>query len=529
MSESLRFIPLSSGELKSKFLQLADAKQILLWHKEKSLECTYKDFKIVDKQFQIDLQTKKKKDKPLKGKFFIKFHLKTGQYFTETCLKKQEDGYFTVEILGSVYKGDRRQQERLLAYPHYQIHAFFKVEEENEEDNLLFINKISSNEVDSLQEIRRKTLLQEFSNLGPSAQELADNYLGFRVLDLSTQGISFLINSFERRYFQDHSLLCDIILNFSGVRYNLSEGKIVYMVDYIYGKARNVPMYKIGMQFAANKKLKETMKKYCDKSSDISRSFFKEFSKKLILFCLIFLGACSTASKQDQLETLRVKFNLTDKHGQYLVKRERGHLEKNKKIVTKKQIFDLKNGGKKILEKSISISRRGRLKGRTTILRPEISQYTVWFEGKKYFSELKLNPKAKGLDVRLISPEEQWNSIKTVSFPDRRGIYCFFEQVIECIRTTNFIHTAINKKAGKMKLFIIWNGHPYFQEQYENIPNQVFSKAVFKYDGYTPSGEVRFTLQVAGQSIFYFLDNKKELIKKFWISQGLSMVKSDIQ
>ncbi|MCY4524941.1 MAG: hypothetical protein OXB84_09385 [Halobacteriovoraceae bacterium] len=530
MTESVRFIPLSFEELKSKLLQFKDAKKILLWNSKQSLECAYKDYNIVKKQLQLDLKAKKKKDQPPKGKFFIKFELKTGQYFTEASFVKKEKEYFTVEIAEFVYKGDRRQDERLLAYPHYQVHAFFKVEEEKEGENLLFINKRSSNEADSLQEIRRKTLLQEFSNLGPSAQELADNYMGFRVVDLSSKGISFLVNNFEKRYFKDHSTSFDIILNLSGERYNLSEGKIVYMVNYIYGKARNVTMYKIGMQFAANKKLNTTMKKYRDKSVEsIPRGFFKEFSKKLTLFLLIFLGAACATGQQKIPETLKVKFDLTDKHGQYLVQKERGHLEKNKKIVTKKQIIGLVDGGKKILEKSISISRRGHLKGRLSILRPEISQYTVWFKGKKYFSELKLNPGKKGLDIRLISPEQQWNGIKTIPFPERKGIYCFFEQVIECVKATNFIDTAIRRKTGSMKLFIIWNGHPYFQEQYENIPDQVFSKAVFEYDGQHPRNGTRFTLQIAGQSIFYFLDDKKELLKKFWISQGLTMVKSDIQ
>ena len=447
MSESVRFVPLSSEELKSKLLQFKNAKQILLWSSKGHLECVYKDFRIIQKQLQIELKTREKKDRSLQGKLFIKFDLKTGQYFSLAVFKEQNKTSFFVELTESIYKGDRRQSERLLAYPHHQVHAFFKVTEKSDDDNLLFINKISSDEADSLQEIRRKTLLQEFSNLGPSAEELADNYMGFRVIDLSTKGISFLVNDFERRYFKDHSILFDIILNFSGTRYNLSEGKIIYMVDYIYGKARNVPMFKIGMQFAPDKQLNATMKKYCEKSSYTSRSFFKEFSRKLTLFCCLFLGACAMG-EQKVPKTLRVKFDLTDKHGQYLVRKERGHLEKNKKLVTKKQIFDLASGEKKVLEKSISISRRGGLKGKTPILRPEISQYTVWFEGKKYFSELKLNTQKKGLDIRLESPEKQWNGTKTISLPDRKGNYCFFEQIIECARTVNFIDMAIKKKSG---------------------------------------------------------------------------------
>ena len=245
-----------------------------------------------------------------------------------------------------------------------------------------------------------------------------------------------------------------------------------------------------------------------------------------LLFCL-WMASCASRLPEKK-RPFRVNFDLTDKHGQYLIKWERGHRGRGD-VVVKKQILGLSGEGRKVLEKVISISKKGDLSRKIPFLRPEISQYTVWFEGKKYFSELKLNEKNRSLDIRLESPEQQWKGRSSVPFPEKKSLYCFFEQLIECIKTTGFIHKAIKKQKGKKRLFVIWNGYPYFQEQYENIPQTVFSKSLFEYDGETPKGEIRFTLSTAGQAIFYFLDSHQELLKKFWVAQGLTMIKSDIQ
>ena len=57
------------------------------------------------------------------------------------------------------------------------------------------------------------------------------------------------------------------------------------------------------------------------------------------------------------------------------------------------------------------------------------------------------------------------------------------------------------------------------------MPNEVFSNASLEYDGKNSNGERRFTLKFSGQSIFYFIDNKNNLSKMFWVSQGLSITK----
>lgn len=219
------------------------------------------------------------------------------------------------------------------------------------------------------------------------------------------------------------------------------------------------------------------------------------------------------------------EFVLTDKSGKFSVLRESGFGNKGKEYIVKKRVFLYGGDRSKILEQSIVISSPGTLKGETTILRPKISQYTVWFENKKYFSELKLNLKEKTLDISLKSPEKQWNGNKKVPFPKGTGVFCFYSQIIECANISKFIKMSSEKETGKMNFHVIWDGYPYFQEQFDNLPSNVFSEAILEFDGRNKMGQRRFTLNVAGQSIFYFIDSKNRLIKQFWVAQGLSMEK----
>jgi hypothetical protein len=218
------------------------------------------------------------------------------------------------------------------------------------------------------------------------------------------------------------------------------------------------------------------------------------------------------------------QFNYTDKNGQYSVKIESG-LDKTGKSFFTKRIMELPSLQKdKALEQSIVLSSIGSLKKKMTILRPKISQYNVWFEGKKYTSELKINTANKSIDVKMTSPESQWNGTKQIKFPSSTTLPCFFSQVIECARVSGFINKASSKKTGSMKLMIIWEGYPYLNETFSDFPDELFSEAQLEYDGRTKEGERRFNLIVAGQSIFYILNDEDVMTKMFWISQGITMV-----
>ena len=205
-----------------------------------------------------------------------------------------------------------------------------------------------------------------------------------------------------------------------------------------------------------------------------------------------------------------------------MVHRQAGKSQADKSYVVKKKMYS-QGKEEKAVEKIIAIGTPGRLKN-INIIRPRVAQYTVWLDKKKYFSELKLDVKSKSMILRMDSPESQWDGTRKILFPKGTGVYCFFSMIVECAAATGFIEKAIRKGNGEMRFYIIWDGYPYIQEQYQQLPNEVFSPAEFAFEGSNENGENKFSLTTRGQTILYFVQPEGILTKMFWISQGISMV-----
>lgn len=237
-------------------------------------------------------------------------------------------------------------------------------------------------------------------------------------------------------------------------------------------------------------------------------------------------SCASTRKAQLKKELVRgeEQFSYTDKNGQFLVKLSSGFNKKENTFFTKRILEVPNKESDNILEQSVTLSEIGTLKKKKTILRPKLSQYNVWFEGKKYFSELKINPNKKSIEVKMVSPEAQWNGTKLIKLPSTKVLYCFFSQVIECAKTIGFLSEAIKKEAGTMSFYIIWEGYPYLNETFSDFPSELLSKAQLEYDGKSKEGERRFNLRVGGQAIFFIVDKNEQMKKMFWVSQGISMV-----
>ncbi len=250
--------------------------------------------------------------------------------------------------------------------------------------------------------------------------------------------------------------------------------------------------------------------------------------KYLIITILLTMG-CSRLSKKAPQEILSKDSNVflyTDKNGKYKTIISYGQSSKDKSFFVKK-ILEIPNKDKdNILEQSIVFSEAGNVKG-SNILRPKLSQYNVWFDGKKYFSEIKINPKQKALEVKMVSPESQWNGTKQFKFPSTKSMSCFFSQIVECVKISGYLEKVKKNPKAKMGLYIIWEGYPYLNETYSDFPSELFSKATIEFDGVSKNKERKFNLQVAGQSIFYSLDENDVFKKMFWVSQGISMVEKN--
>ena len=245
--------------------------------------------------------------------------------------------------------------------------------------------------------------------------------------------------------------------------------------------------------------------------------------KYILYLVLLVLLSCSLGAMKGQIKSYQRNYKFTDMSGEFILDFESG-LSKKKEVYVKKRLIGEKDN--KEYEKLITISKIGALNvgGRKVrVLRPRISQYTVWFEKQKYFSQLEIIPQEKILKIWMKSPTKEWNGVQSISFPNSRGIFCFFSQIVDCVKVTGFLSKAIKNKGGKVNLTTIWEGHPFISEQYSGIEGPL-TTSVFSYEGLSQEGNFIFNLSFGNQVLFYHFNQNMQLEKKFWVSQGLEQI-----
>jgi hypothetical protein len=248
-------------------------------------------------------------------------------------------------------------------------------------------------------------------------------------------------------------------------------------------------------------------------------------NKFLFYLSLLTLFACSSANKKqlkNELTHNEVKYAYNDKNGKFVFKSTSGFVKKENSFFTKQSLEMLSKTKDNALEQSISFSTLGSVKKSKMILRPKNSEYSVWFDGKKFTSRMKIISSKKMVELSMESPEPKWNGVKQFKFPSTRIPSCFFTQVVECAKVMG----ALSSKQ-KMNFYILWEGYPYLNETFTDFPNELFSKAEIENEGKQKNGEVKFSLLVAGQSIVYILDKNNKIKKMFWVTQGISILNKE--
>ncbi len=246
----------------------------------------------------------------------------------------------------------------------------------------------------------------------------------------------------------------------------------------------------------------------------------------LIIFFSIIFSSCS--SSQNQIKDGFKEKNIyvfNDSTGEYFL--ERDILIKNKKLITRQKIYSSMEPDK-LLEKSIMISSLGKLKVGSNLInytRPDISQFTIWFEKQKFFSQLKTLKKNKSLEIVMLSPEEKWNGNKEIKYP-KGATFCYYTQIPDCLKIQGHLNSLINKEKKQIPFYLIWESYPYQGEQLNNISDSPFQKAVILYEGIN-NGLHRFIVDLGNQTILYHynLDLKFEMM--FWVAQGITLKKQE--
>lgn len=239
---------------------------------------------------------------------------------------------------------------------------------------------------------------------------------------------------------------------------------------------------------------------------------------------LIFLFVLVSCAMPRESNLKKIKSN----NGQVFAYRDvSGEFEIAREVKVAKQqlagrtrIFSIGNEGERLLEKTFTISNVGSVKtrsGRSIAVRPELSQHTVWLEGKQYFSQLKLNPKKKILEVLMQSPEQKWNGKKEIKVP-KGQIFCFYSQLPECLVASRLIEKA-NTTGTRVRFFLVWDSYPYHQEHFSGLKDSPFSIASL---GKETSNS--YLVEFNGQSISIHFSKDSIFARLLWTSQGISIL-----
>ena len=252
--------------------------------------------------------------------------------------------------------------------------------------------------------------------------------------------------------------------------------------------------------------------------------FFLNGFLKLVLILLTLSCSFNSNLKLKKRKSKKEKFTFSDTTGKFSVLRRSG-LSSSKEFVTKEELFPYNKWEEPVLEKGIMISSYSKYNEKIPVMIPKVSQRVFWFDKKKYFTESKLYMDRKEARFRWRSPSDKNLNKKIVKLDSERKLYCFFGQLTDCIKKTGFFKKSKAKKSGVVYLSIIFDGYPFFNEQFGILKSSPILESDFSFEKEMKNGNMRYSLSFLDQKITYFVDGEGNLIDKFWISQGLSLKK----
>lgn len=198
------------------------------------------------------------------------FILNGVNYFGEGNLSNIIDGKFKADVSGDLYKSERRDNFRLLTYPHHE--AFVQVPFEMDQN----INP--SNVIGFDTKMSQTGLFKNFLKIVGEDEkvEIKDNFAKFRVLDISVTGLSFQIGEIEKEYLDNIRVLKPMHLFFQE-EILIPSGEIRYIIPLVRS---NGSAYKVGVQFLdIDLNLDQKLGKFINKAMRSFESDFEDFLK----------------------------------------------------------------------------------------------------------------------------------------------------------------------------------------------------------------------------------------------------------
>jgi hypothetical protein len=271
------FKQLSLQEKKSKLALLPRTKlnRITLWEKGSSdkYSLTVDEFFRSKNEYQVSghLPEKVKSETIL-----FTFELSGLHFFGKCDVVSSSNGKSFLEMKHDVFKSERRSNFRLLTYPHHEVFVSVKIDKEE-------LKK--SNVVNLKTKVSQTKLFKNFLSILEDAEntkslDQLEDYLEFRVIDVSVTGLAFQFGEIENSFFKEVNVeLGQMYLNFNGECVSLAGGKILYKLDYLSQNKKN-KLYKAGVRFTnVDTNLDSALGKIINKTMRSVESEFEDFLK----------------------------------------------------------------------------------------------------------------------------------------------------------------------------------------------------------------------------------------------------------
>lgn len=166
---------------------------------------------------------------------FMHFVLNSVSYLVKVVIEKKDGKRVLLKSTSELYRNEKRVNERLLSYPLYKFYVYLNIT--NNRSNILSMNRITSKKCGPLHQF-----LQDFS------KENNNKGTGFRIIDISKTGFSFMANENEKSIFETGTDLVNLTLEVKDKEYSIKKANVAYCIDYVDKRFAGVSMYKVGIK-----------------------------------------------------------------------------------------------------------------------------------------------------------------------------------------------------------------------------------------------------------------------------------------
>ncbi|MFN8369962.1 MAG: hypothetical protein U0T83_04970 [Bacteriovoracaceae bacterium] len=247
-NRDVTFVKISNQEVLSKFDRLRSSNvQFRLWKKGSEVKEIFHISLFDSAKAELVLFPENSKSSLKEQNILYTFEQNGLQFFSSGYLKYNSiTDVYTIEIKESVYKCERRENFRVLTDLVYNVYVGIKIALELKEQE-------QSNVLDIKTGTRRtgytgifKKFLELIGDKGD--QETGVQSGSFRVVDLSTTGLSLYIGEPEKKYFEENEIFSNIVIVFEKDEFLIDEMKLVYIADNLHS-GNLLKKYRVGFKF----------------------------------------------------------------------------------------------------------------------------------------------------------------------------------------------------------------------------------------------------------------------------------------